>query len=80
MNLPITHVRMEREATGSWITYKLDKPETRNLDEVCANAMPAWEWVSGAMHDPDNESGDIVEPWREETWDGRTWHSPVRWD
>jgi len=75
--LPITHVRMERESTDSWITFKLDEPVSGDLEPVCNAVMPDWEWVSGAMHDPDNENGDFIEPWRDESWDGKTWESPI---
>lgn len=81
--MEVTHVRLERESTGSWITFKLKRrTRTNALDRLCDKVMPKWEWVTGSVGDPDYTDLIITgtvdgplqcEPWRSKEWDGRIW-------
>jgi len=53
-------VRLERAATGSWITFEFNAMELGDLDSFLSRYMPGWEVVSRCMENPDN-AGDGFE-------------------
>lgn len=70
MNRPINYVRLERELTGSYITFHLAEPMLWNSKETyeklithLAFAMPGWELVSACEYDPDDEEVQANDKW-----------------
>ena len=64
MNRPMNYVRLERELTESWITFRLAEPlQWEKLVDHLAFAMPGWELVSACEHNPDDEEIQANELW-----------------
>jgi hypothetical protein len=61
MSRPINYVRLERELTDSWITFRLWEPMRWDSAETyealmthLAFVMPGWELVSACEYNPDD--------------------------
>ena len=54
MKQAVEYLRMERESTGSFMTYKLPKrmPFSYACDWV-ESQLPGWEVIHGCIFDPD---------------------------
>ena len=50
-------VRLERPATGSWITFVLpyEMPSSQAYDWLEQNIMPGWEAIGGSFDDPEED-------------------------
>lgn len=55
--MPMKWVRLEREGTDSWMTYRLPHVFYRSetLEAWLAFRMPGWRWVTAAHINPDTD-------------------------
>ena len=59
MTQAVEYLRMERESTGSFMTYKL--PKRMPFDYACTWAeaqLPGWEVIHGCIFNPDGTLAD----------------------
>lgn len=54
MNVKVTHLRLERENTGSFMTYQLPATMTFDQAEDYVKAkLPGWDIINGSPENPD---------------------------
>ena len=62
----VQYLRLERESTGSFMTYKLFSPTGFVLAEhIVKQNLPGWDLIHGCIENPDDE--DFV-AWEESSW------------